>query len=265
VANYHWNARNPKTNLIPNRPNAGASRFDGSHFDTSITGYLAHRLLAASELTGEPIFRDQAVAYLKAYATYGYDRQAKQFWASLRLDGTPEPGPRVTGGYAQYEPRGYLDLWQPYSGGYEHPLPTAQAYAYAYELTRDPELLAAARTWADTIRRAFPPRTCQEATWYQGYARDFAPHGTYAEQYGRAISFFLHLHRLTGEVEHQQFAREVAKESVAKLYYQGLLRGHPAKPYYESLDGVGYLLVALLQLDESLSGKADLTLSAQNW
>lgn len=141
----------------------------------------------------------------------------------------------------------------------------AQAYAYAYGLTRDPELLVAARRWADSLRRHFPPRGCQENTWYQGYARDFAPHGTYAEHYGRAISFLLHLHWLTGQAEYQDFARQVADESVAKLYYQGLLRGHPAKPYYESLDGVGYLLYALLQLDESLGAKGEPTLAADNW
>ena len=39
------------------------------------------------------------------------------------------------------------------------------------------------------------------------------------------------------------------------MYYKGLLRGHPCKPYYESIDGVGYLLVALLQLDQVVTGK----------
>jgi hypothetical protein len=64
VANYYWNARNRETNLIPNRPNAGLDRFDGAHFDTSITGFLCRSLLLASELSGEPVFGDQAVAYL---------------------------------------------------------------------------------------------------------------------------------------------------------------------------------------------------------
>ena len=29
----------------------------------------------------------------------------------------------------------------------------------------------------------------------------------------------------------------------------GFSRGHPAKPYYEAMDGVGYLMYALLELD----------------
>ena len=248
VADYYWNARNADTNLIPNRPNAGADRFDGSHFDTSITGFHCRSLLAAYQLTGEAAFRDYAVAYLKAYGKYGYDEPKKQFWGSLRLDGTPVPGPRVSGGYGQYEPRGQIDIWEPYVAGYENPIYTAAAYAYACKITDDKELLATARRWADGIRAVFPPTRCDQNAWYGPYAKDWAPHGTYAGLYGRTISFFLRLHDLTGDDQYLDFARQVARESLSKLYYQGLIRGHACKPYYESVDGVGYLLLALLEL-----------------
>jgi hypothetical protein len=264
VADYHWKARDPQTGLTPNRPNAGAARFDGSHFDTSITAFLVHGLLCASELTGQCEFRDQAVAHLKAYAKYGYDGSSGQFWGSLRLDGTPVPGPRDAGGeYARYEPRGQVDLWQPYSAGYEHPLAAAQAYAQACQSGSDPELLQAARRWADCVRRQFPPRGCQANTWYARYARDFAPHGTYAEHYGRVISFALQMEGLTGDAAYRDFARQAAREAVVKLWYNGLFRGHPAKPYYEAMDGVGYLLNALLQLDQVLAGRQGVRLD--NW
>lgn len=49
VADYYWRSRHPDTNLIPNRPNAGSQRFDGSHFDTSITGHLCPCLLDAAD------------------------------------------------------------------------------------------------------------------------------------------------------------------------------------------------------------------------
>lgn len=61
---------------------------------------------------------------------------------------------------------------------------------------------------------------------------------------------FLRMYELTGDAEDRTFAREAAREAVEKLHHQGL-RGHPAKPYYESLDGVGDLLCALLDLDSS--------------
>ncbi len=265
VANWYWRARHPETGLIPNRPNAGKQRFDGSHFDTSITGLMCPRLLDAARLTGQAVFREQAVAYLKAYARLGYDADAKRFWGSLRLDGTPVPEPRVPEGYAAYEPRGYIDLWQPYIAGYEHPIATAQAYAYAYEVTRDRALLDVAGKWLDVIRRAFPPRRCNPSTWYADYARQWAPHGTYAAHYGQTISFALHMHALTRDAECLRFARTVAQEGVSKLYYRGLFRGHPRKPYYEAADGVGYLLYALLQLDRVVRGGHEARLPFDNW
>ena len=259
VADYYWGKRHAKTNLIPNRPNAEVTRFDGSHFETSIAGLYARSLLGAHALTGEPRFRDQAVAYLEAYARYGYDADEGRFWGSLRLDGTPVPGPRVVGGYAQYEPRGHIDMWGPYVLGYEYPIHAAQSYAYAYELTKNDELLRAAKRWAACIRRALPATQCDKETWYGPYAETFAPHGTYAGVYGRTISFFLHLEQLTGEASYRDTARQVAAEALANLYYKGMIRGHGAKPYYESVDGVGYLLLALLQLDHPDRG------SLHNW
>jgi len=248
VADYYWDRRHPETNLIANRPNAGADRFDGSHFDTSITALHCRGLLDAYRWTGDAIFRDRAVAYLQAYARYGYDAEHEQFWGCLRLDGTPEPGPRVVGDYAQYEPRGAIDLWQPYAAGYEFPVRTARVYAEAYKIKRDPVLMETAKRWADLLERGLPAVRCQTETWYGPYARQWAPLGTYAGNYADAIAFFVRIHELTGEQRYGNLARQVAREAVSRLYYDGWLRGHPGKPYYESIDGVGELLLALLEL-----------------
>lgn len=266
LADYFWQRRNRDTDLIPDRPNAGPNRFDGSHFDTSITAFFCHALLQCFELTGEERFKEQALSYLKAYRRYGYDEGAGRFWGSMRLDGTPVPGPRVmitntTDKYVTsseeqywvYEPRGYLDLWQPYVAGYEHPLSTAQAYAYAALVTGDPEVRDTAEKFARWIHAEWPPRRCETNSWYRGYAEDFASQGTYAGLYGQTVSFFLQMYLVTGDHAHLRSARDVADESVARLYHQGLFRGHPAKPYYESMDGVGQLLYALLQLDRVLA------------
>jgi hypothetical protein len=253
VADYHWGHRNPATNLTPNRPNAGVSRFDGEHFDTSITGMLCYYLLKTYELTGVEKFRDQALSYLEAYHRLGYDARCGEFFGALKLDGSPVPGPRVIGGYEQYEPRGHIDLWQPYQLGYEFPVYTAQCCAFARHLTGHEDSLTAARRWAEWIRRDPPSKGCLvKNAWYARYAERFAPHGTYADMYGRTISLFLHLYALTGERPYLDDARRTAREAVSRLYYRGLLRGHPAKPFYCSVDGVGFLLFALLQLDRTL-------------
>jgi len=58
------------------------------------------------------------------------------------------------------------------------------------------------------------------------------------------------MQRLTNDEQYGRLAREVAAEAISRLYYKGMFRGHPAKPYYESIDGVGDLLVGLLELHE---------------
>ena len=99
------------------------------------------------------------------------------------------------------------------------------------------------RRWQKELEKAMP--------------RAVETRGAYAEDYGRAISLFVHLHRATIEEKYLNLAQELAQEAVRKLYHNGLFVGHPAKPYYENTNGVGLLLVALLELDapsEDLGG-----------
>jgi arylsulfatase A-like enzyme len=252
LANYYWQRRHPQTGLFPERPNAGNARFDGASFVTAITGPTCQALLKAFDYTREPLFRDQAVAILKAYARYGFDRDTGKFWGALRLDGSVIQGPRQRQGYAQYEPRGHLELWEPYAAGYQYPLYTAQAYTGAYQRAADPELLKAARRFADWISRTPPGSETSENAWYRDYSRGPGRSGTYAGKYGRAVSFYLHLFLLSGQKEYLAEAHRLAHTAVQRLSYRGLLKGHPAKPTYEAMDGVGTLLYALLQLDQVL-------------
>lgn len=257
LADYYWARRNPETNLFPDQPKAGNKRFDGNTFVTSITGLYCHSLLKAYELTTAEKFKDYAVAHLKAYAKYGFDEDTGKFWGALELDGTPVPGPRVYAddvnskeGYIASQPRGHLDLWEPYIAGYQYAIYTAQAYAYAYQMTGDEILLTTAERFAAWIQKT-PPSTIEtENTWYKEYSRNQGQLGTYAGKYGRVISFYIYMYINTQEDRYLAQAREMADEAIKKLYYQGLFRGHPAKSYYEAIDGVGYLLYALLELDQ---------------
>lgn len=148
---------------------------------------------------------------------------------------------------------------------YEFPLVAAQSAIYAYELSadgegsRDPGLLKAALHWAEVIEKNLPPRTGRRWKKELEAAMPEASKtgGTYAENYGRTISFFVHLHRATQKQHYLDVAEKVAQEAVKKLYENGLFKGHPAKPYYEATNGVGLLLHALLELDapsESMPG-----------
>ncbi|MFW5803122.1 MAG: hypothetical protein ACOCWJ_04315 [Verrucomicrobiota bacterium] len=44
---------------------------------------------------------------------------------------------------------------------------------------------------------------------------------------------------------------QIANEAIANLWYEGMFRGHQAKPYYEAVDGVGLLMDSLLRLDQA--------------
>lgn len=256
ITNYYWNRRNTNTNLIPERPNAGTDRFDGSTFVTSVTGMYCYSLLKSYEISGNEVFLKHALAYLKAYFNYGYDESTEKFWGALQLDGTPIPGPRIytenidsEQGYFANQPRGHLDLWEPYVLGYQYAIYTAQAYIYAYELSGDEDMLDAASKFANWIITTPPGSKESENTWYSGYSEFLGKEGTYAGKYGRSISFFLHLYIATGKIKYKQHAVKMADEAIDKLYYNGFFRGHPSKNYSEAIDGIGFLLYALLQLD----------------
>ncbi|NUN96248.1 MAG: hypothetical protein HUU16_08740 [Candidatus Omnitrophica bacterium] len=249
IADRHWNARNPTTNLAPDAPSTG-DRYDAHHCFTTVTGPHVACLLKAYELSHEAHFKDIALAYIAAYERFGWDPEAGRHHAMLALDGTPirdqEKGP----GYDIWKPTGYVDIWRTVMFSYEFPVEAAQATMYAYQVTGDPTALVAARNWAAEIRKALPPGMGRR--WRQETA-DALPSaegagGTYAENYGRSISFFLNLHQTTGNPEDLDTALQLADDAIEKLYENGWFKGHPAKPYYEATDGVAYLLYALLEL-----------------
>jgi hypothetical protein len=271
LADYYWDRRNLDTNLIPERPNAGGSRFDGRTFTSNISGLYCYSLLKAYERTGKDLFKNQALAYLRAYYKYGFDPDSGKFWGALNLNGEPVPGPRIwaenidsEAGYAASQPRGHLDLWEPYAAGYQYAIYTAQCFAYAYALTKDPDMYEAAEHFAEWIMSVPTDSIESENTWYRDYSTNLGQKGTYAGKYGRSASFFIHMYTLSGKQEYKNAAGNLLDEAAGKLSYKGLFRGHPGKSYYEAIDGVGYLTYALLQFHQ-LENSGKLTIPPDNW
>lgn len=251
VAGRHWNARNPETNLAPDAPSTG-DRYDANHCFTTVTGPHTAALLRAYELTGDAWFKEVALAYIQAYLKYGWDADARQWRAMLALDGAPVMAQEKGEGYDVWKPTGYIDIWRTVMFSYEFPITAAQTAIYAYEITGDPAALESARHWATNIRANLPPgigRRWRQET-LEALPEAAATGGTYAENYGRAISFFLHLHYATRDQADLDTALALADEAVDKLYTNGWFKGHPAKPYYENTDGVGFLMYALLELSQ---------------
>ena len=264
VADWHWKNRNKETNLSPDCPGL-KGRYDGTHTFTTISGPYAMLLLEAYRVSGDKFFREMATTYIKAYDQFAWDDGAQSYYAMLTLNGKPVPDQEKGGGYDAYAPYGYVNVWRTTFFSYEFTLSAAQTAILAYELSgnttaeRDTELLVIAKRWAEVVEQAMPP--CTGRRWKdeleQSMPRAKEVTGAYAEDYGRAISFYVHLHRATDEKHYLDLANTLAKDAVCKLYHNGLFRGHPAKPYYETTNGVGLLLYALLELDspeEALAG-----------
>jgi uncharacterized protein YyaL (SSP411 family) len=250
VENWHWLHRNTSTNLVADCPTQ-TGRYDGTHCFTTVTGPYAWQLLNAYEQTGDATFLNHAATYLKAYDKYGWDPQAGTYYAELNLNGTPVPYVPKGDGYDLWEPTGHVDMWKGTLLDYEFPLIAAQSTIRAYQLTGDPALLAASEHWATAIEQNLPIKLGYRwADELLAEMPDWATTGgSYAEDYGRVISFFVNMYEATNDTSYLQLAEQVGQDAVDKLYVNGIFRGHAAKPYYEATNGVGVLLDAMLELD----------------
>lgn len=268
-------------------------RYDTSNFTTSSMP-LAHAMIVAGRQTKSEKLTQMGRAVLDSYAKYGYDHQTGLFYGQIKLDGTPlkwnVKRDLVTG---NDEPLGYLAVWMPDKGWQELPLFTAQLYAWAAEEVDRKAYLPTAERFGRILRKAWQDRYAGYKDWHAlreaikpfamesfkkggitfvrhapppGVDRKLleryktgdyvyqAPYGLFAEHYGRTIQFSLSMHRLTGDGQWLDLAKEVADETIHELFRGKLFVGHAGKEAYENLDQVGMLLYGLLQLDFTLSG-----------
>ena len=255
VARWHWDNRNRNTGLTADCPGL-TRRYDGNHCFTTVSGPHAMALLECYALTGDAFFRDAAYTYIKSYDRYGWDPAANTYWAMLTLDGKPLADRPKGSGYDAYAPYGHVNVWRTTFYSYEFSLSAAQAAVQACETSladgqADSELLQIAQRWAGVIENAIPAHTGRRWKAELEAAMPWAAEtgGAYAEDYGRAISLMVHMYRIAGEPRYLQLAERLAGDAVRRLFHNDIFVGHPAKPYYETTNGVGLLLVALLELD----------------
>ena len=252
MADRHWQVRNTETGLAPDAPSTG-ERYDAKHCFTTLPGPYALLLLDAWRASGDDTLRDQALAHIRAYHRYGWDEERQRFRGMLALDGTPVMDQPKGDGYDRWKPTGYVDTWRATMFSYEFPLAAAQAAVEAYRATGERDLLDVAQDWAAHIRADLPVHRGQR--WNKELLEAVPDWertgGGYAESYARAIQFFLSLGRAAGSAEDLDTARNIADDAISKLYRNGWFTGHPATPYYETIDGVPMLLTALLELSRT--------------
>ena len=111
---------------------------------------------------------------------------------------------------------------------------TAEASLELYKLTDRDIFLQSVRRWVKVIDNNSPSRLHIAA---------------YAEQYGRCISFLTKAGRKLKDEKLLRLAHELADEATKRLFDNGMFSGFAGSHMYESVDGVGYLCLALISLE----------------
>ncbi len=228
IARYSFGQRGATTGLVRNEPDHG--RWDAK-VATTETGVWAQCLLRAATYTGCEEFAAMARDAVRAYLERGYDAAAGTYFGQLAVDTGAPVAPSAVG----YWPRAHTDPWNTDQWPtHDYPMALAEAGLTLHALTGDAVFREATERWARVASTTSPART---GGW------------TYAENYGRAIHFLaraglqLHDDRLLAA------ASALADEAVARLAADGMCQGYPDSHLYESVDGVGYLFLALLLLE----------------
>jgi len=229
VARFSYNARDPQTGLVRNKP--GADRWD-FHVSTTEIGLWADSLLRSAEYTGVEEFREMAQQAVAAYLRFGWDEANGQYWGSVRVtDGKPWLD-RAT----EYQPGKYSDPWlQATCPTHDYPMSMAEACLTLSQQTGQPEFRQAAERWTQVVRASLPAN--------QG-------HGAWADQYGRCIHFLVRAAAILDRPELNTLAHRVADEAIEQLYLPDcrMFRSHPGEDRCNAVDGPGILFLALIYL-----------------
>ena len=230
TARYSYSHRGASTGLIVNQPDN--KRWD-SKVSTTEIGVWAQSLLRAHKYTSNDEFAEMARSGVSAYLKYGYDSKAQKYYGQVRVeDGTP-----ATPAKPGYWPREYSDIWSTDQWPtHDYPMPLAEACITLYEKTGQDVFRDAIHRWAKVISDATPANGGK---------------GAYAEQYGRCIHFLARAGRVLQDKVLVEQAHVLVREAIEVLYDEGMFQGCPRTHLYESVDGVGYLFLALMYLEES--------------
>ena len=239
VAEYSYRHRDPETGLIENNP--PVTRWD-KHVSTTEVGLWAGSLLRAADLSGRAEFAKMAADGVSAYLNYGYDQAAKEYYGQLRVkDGTPVLKDDPVPGPEEYWPGNYADIWNANFPAHDYPMAMAETCVQLYRRTRSGHYAEAIERWSGVVAAHPAPEGAKDGR------------GGYAELFGRAIHFLVRASSVTSDAKHRRLAESLALDAKRILFNGEMFRGHAGEDRYDTVDGVGYLLLSLLHLQ---TGKA---------
>ncbi|KPJ52796.1 MAG: hypothetical protein AMS16_05930 [Planctomycetes bacterium DG_58] len=228
TARYSYEHRSPSTGLVMNEPDMG--RWD-SRVATTEVGLWAQCLLRAGRYTSEEQFTRMACGAVRAYLEHGYDDGAGRYYGQVAVESGKPVIPEEVG----YWPRKYADAWNTDQWPtHDYPMALAEACLSLHALTGEDVFLEAVRRCARIAVETSPGRTGRWA---------------YAESYGRCIHFLVRAGLELGSESWVAAASALADEAADRLYEDGMFQGYPDSHVYESVDGVGYLLLGLMLLE----------------
>ena len=231
---FSFNHRSEKTGLLENNP-TGDGRWDKYACTTEIGLWAGSILRAMRNFEGKAKWLDKAAQAMHPYLDYGYDHEKRAYYGRLQVsDATPiigmtEPDEMLR----KHQPGDYADIWRPLFPAHDYPMPFAEACLELYCHTKDEAFRTASERWAEIIISNMPARNGL---------------GAYAEHYGRCVHFLWRCGKLLSNDLYSQSASELAKEAIDVLFDNGMFRGHPGEHRYDAVDGVGFLLLALMAL-----------------
>ncbi len=202
---------------------------------TTEVGLWAGSLLRAADYANINQFRSMARDVVTAYLDYSWDQTTSQYFGRLNVnDGTPQRDLPGIDKITIYQPETYADVWNALFPSHDYPLALAETCVTLFEQTQLPDFRIAIYRWADIIAK----RTY-----------DNLPEVRFAEQFGRAIHFLLHASIVLDDNRLRVQAVDLADVAVSSLFAGRMFRGHTGEDRYDAVDGVGYLLLALLYLE----------------
>ncbi len=228
IARYSYGRRHRSTGLVPNEPDMG--RWDADAC-TSEIGLWAQCLLRAARCTDNDEFTAMAVNAIRAYLQYAHDPATDRYFGRIAVGSGRPVFPEQRG----YWPRRFTDPWNTDQWPtHDYPMALAEACLSLHELTGEDIFL-------DGVRRL--------ARMAVEYSPGQTGHWAYAESYGRCIHFLVRAGLRLGDEDMLTAASSLAGEAVGCLGDNGMIQGYPDSGVYESVDGVGYLLLAFMFLE----------------
>lgn len=227
IAHYSYSHRNPTTGLVPNEPDMG--RWDAK-VCTSEIGLWAQCLLTATTYSSNEEFVAMARQAVEAYLHHAFDAPTGKYRGQVSV----ETGQHVISPKLGYWPREYANAWNTDQWPmHDYPMALAETCLTLFNLTDETHFEKAARQLADDAWNTRPSQTGQWA---------------YAENYGRCIHLLTRAGRQLNKSQYLKQAEQLADEAVNQLQAHDMFQGYPDSGVYESVDGVGFLFLAMLNL-----------------